>query len=344
MNDSGVSDWIQFPLFFVSLAVSIITSIIFLYLGVRLLKHYDSTKRSLYILAKLFLMQIICYLLSDIGFVTYWIDYIQTNKSNDSLSHDIIECIYFTFWCIGTLILYFILILRLYYTFNETIYRIKAKIIIFFIILLLIIIIIYILKIIDLFGYIIHFKSLWIYPALIFCNFLLGGFLIYLFVKKLFAVAISQAVSDKDYPLLQDEDIQDLNDDDDDVISIQERSLKLLSLVAKLTILAILAIVSVQIYWILEGFQHLYEDYSNHGNNFNGFLQILLISRMWIRCFVIFSDIFCVYLGFAINNTLYHKICGKCQVQCESLCTKYAKTSIQSQLLQIKRHRIRGND
>ena len=97
------------------------------------------------------------------------------------------------------------------------------------------------------------------------------------------------------------------------------------------------SLLSVFTYSNLQQIAHLYSiklDYSHHDNgHFDGSLRILLIIRMWIRCLVIFSDIFCVYLGFAINNRLYHKICNKCQIKCESLCTKYAKGQIQSQLL-----------
>lgn len=59
--------------------------------------------------------------------------------------------------------------------------------------------------------------------------------------------------------------------------------------------------------------------------------ELYSIIRMWCLVLSIIIVSICIHLSFAINNSLYLKMCGKCDRLCKNTCQKLATNSLQRQ-------------
>lgn len=325
---------VMYPLIFTSCGISIILSLIFFVLAIKLIisTEYKSKTSMLFILLMLFMLQIIAYLLSEISYIFYWkFEILYFNQKPFTISIVLPQNLYILFWMIGNGAFHSILILRLYYTFQYTTYRISTCMITFILFIMFGLIIIYGIIMIEISSPKFNISPVITYPLLISFNLIIGISFMYLFLKNLFDVAVKQSVAVDTIFVKKEE-----NGDDNDSTLVEMRSLQMLQLMAKHTVLTIICMSMVQIYWIIEGFQQLYKDDTNTNlwifkyENY----QILLMVRMMLRCFVIFIEILCVYLSFGNNQNLYIKLCSKCHIKCESICKHYAKKRIKYENIQ----------
>lgn len=338
----ALKEYVLYPLIFTSCGISIILSLIFLFLAIKMIYYqcYETNKTMIFVLFGLFIIQIISYLISEISYIVYWICImLYFNKTPYALSIVLSQNLYIFFWIVGNSSFNIILILRLYFTFYNTSYQVSKCIVLLIFVLISGLIITYICLMMEISSPNITMSDVMIYSLLVLFNIIIGFCLMYLFLSNLFDVAVKQSVAvDVAYKrsFMEDDEINSKSSLTS--FEFQPRSIEMLQLIAKHTVLAISSIMIVQIYWIFEGIQQLYKDDDNINIwNYNlQTFQTLLIIRMFMRCFAIFIEMFCVYLSFGVNANLYSYICSKCHIKFEHICKKYAKKRIKNENVQYK--------
>eukprot|EP01084_Bolivina_argentea_P104107 186442_1 len=257
------------------------------------------------------------YVLTGLGDLNHAALSYVNNKSlatNYYFSADLADIFFF----ISNLLLYTLLLSRLYFTFQYSQYQISNKFIIFIVILMLIVlalIIFYCAFLVPQYGITKQFFpfaiSLMITDIII--NMLLGG----LFGYKLYQTVKSQqnqlfmqvGLAD-DSSLSSNSSNMSVNEVSSTDINNSQRRLVLL--ITKHTILSIIIVTINQLFWVLEVINIFYKQ--------NEFTYCLTYGIRTFQCMVI---TFILYLNCQLNHQLYHSMCNYCHVRCYNWCYNF---------------------
>eukprot|EP01084_Bolivina_argentea_P269337 457716_1 len=217
-----------------------------------------------------------------------------------------------SFYYIGTVSIYIILVQRLYTTFRHSIYKL-SKYVVGFIALLII------TQSIWMFLFILNVlfydcdTSFWCHvlgiqsAIVVIIDYIINTMLLILFIKKLKDLLNSR--------FSESIDVEHLN-----VNSLSKPNSRLLNLITKQTIIGILMVLTNQLFGTFVFFMTTW----NHISSFSGYLVFCYLLRGAegsVVCYLL-------YVGFGINNAEYMKVCGCCHQTLSNCCIKSTRETL----------------
>eukprot|EP01084_Bolivina_argentea_P105351 188634_1 len=213
---------------------------------------------------------------------------------------------YIFYICLNIAIIasYTVILLQLYYSFRSSMYRLTKRIFYFHFVIGLLCETFFILgAILDY----LHVHPWKLYVAVIagIC-FLIGIFqMVYAFNRNLFLVILSQRQT------IESGDAQ---------TQLNQRQLTVLQMIVKHTVLSSFEIGSYVLLSIIVVIIAIIDPVRKYDSG--------SIFRMWSFAAAIFVVSICIYLSFAMNNSLYYHICGKCDNSCRMMCEGFATNKL----------------
>ena len=203
----------------------------------------------------------------------------------------------------STLVIYLLFIGRLYYTFNDTYYKLSSRMLMILVIIVIITTLISIFYItcllLQLFN--VYISTKWIYPLFIIYivhDMVLNATLMVLFVRKLKHVVVAQSENQMATNLLT-------TYRDEFFLNLDTSQLKFIHVMTKLTVLSgiiiicneiALTFVMIEFIWLLHKPWPQFVKYS-------------------LRTIYLLIAVINVYLNFEINDKIYHRICGSLHIK-----------------------------
>ena len=264
---------------------------------------------------------------------------LKLSTSNEDVlddQEDILWGIAFFFGGCGNLVYYILLIIRLYFTFQDTIYQTNKYLFYCYIVGIILFVVFgfcYISSVLSESNEILRVIFLFIAGSI---NILIRLSLIATFSYKLClliaqtnATSIIPTTSSSSSPRHSSSTTRTSNIssfDNNDSSSYQQ--FDLFKTMTKQLLLGIIAISTNTIAVILVGIERLIRNQQNLKQDFGTMtfiIIILLVISIWI-------EMICAYLGFNFNENLYYKICGKCHNECCMTITDRSVTKMSSKI------------
>ena len=251
--------------------------------------------------------------ITGIMVVCQGITYYSSGQNIDSTEHMIFNRAYNTFITLALLTNYYFVLIRVYTTFKESVYKVKIWIIYFNIIVMLIVVIlgISIQIMIENNVYSEKFGNI-LFGIMLFLGIFSLTHAIYAFNSRLFKICVSHQRS----------------------ISLtgqlSNTQLRILSVVRKHTILG----ASVIIFGIIGALDYIVANIVTNGeyNTLSIYLydegQDWIIIFDIIFVFMVLLAMYCIYLSFTENRNGYHYFCKYCDSRCRSICERVAQQMI----------------
>ena len=234
-----------------------------------------------------------------------------------------------TAYFIATIVLYCLLFGRLYFTFNQTQYRLSNSIVIFYIIIITVSSI--------MFGlYFYYWYDTGFYVELLLIILSLNDLILNITLTVLFITKIKAlVVTDHTFNMSNNHQMDKYEDENDEIAVIfNKRQYRLIDMITRYAMLSILIIVVKQEFnlWYLIQLVYLKKT-NNHaaiGSSLRGLENVL--------------DVVVLYIGLCFNGKLYDKLCGKCHRFCLRCCTKRIKTQIKRRISTLPYNRMNVNE
>ena len=242
------------------------------------------------------MIQLISFLLSYIT----WMIQVFIPQNQDALFYGFSSIMYIT-WAIGWVSIYAFMTLRLYHTFQDSIYSMSKRSIIFHATIIIIIPIWYLALVLE--DHIVKDMQLYLIIAAIGFPIIFVGLsrLIWQFNRKLFQLIASQRRS-----IVTDEDIEPV---------LTDRQLLTLGVMTKHTLLGTFTLSFCLVFMLIISIV--------------GLLQIeqdtAWIVYEWFLAVLVIVNIVCVYFGFSINKKEYDFCCYRCHWCCRNCCERCAE-------------------
>ena len=208
---------------------------------------------------------------------------------------------------IATIVLYILLFGRLYFTFDQTSYKLSKCIVIFYIIVIIESSVMF-----GLYFYVWYDSGLIVILLLMVMtvnDLILNITLTVLFINKIKTLVVTE------FEVSMDADTQIERDSE---ITFNKRQYKMINLITKYGILSILIIVLKQEFNLWYLFQLVVLDTSNEnvavGCSLRGVENVI--------------NVVILYIGLHFNGNLYERLCGKCHRCCLKCCTRRLKGQI----------------